>query len=876
MASFDTLCTSQRGCRLRASFRPTARGLAGRSGLLVVVLVLTLFLASGQSTGTRLSSSEPRAANSLNTLPIISGLNSVQVAGQIPGLPAPTHQDAGTHSPFPGVTGADSGETASPSATVINGLYEPTGITYDSQNGELYVVTHYGTNVSVVNPVTNTTVTNIPIVGALQTYYRQGIAYDSENHDVYFAGGQDEPYSASGSNVSVVNGSTNTVTKNLDAGVGPSDVAIDPSNGNVYVTDVGNLTYSEDNVTVINGTTNVVQTIIGMAGCTAPSADVFDSANGLVYVASDYSGSLCWINSTTNEIAGSLNLGSDQTPLDLALDPSTGYLYVVGGEHCCNPSIPGTLEVVNTATNTEIFSTYLPATDPNSGINLPGIVFDGRTGEILIAQADYGKLAGTQPYLDSLVEVYNGTTRVGSLNAQLDNNVAAPGLAYDANDGDAYVTNWASGSISILAPGMPLAPNVSPSSGAFVTGSKGNFSVATTQCLDGSCGAQPSFSWSLNNSLGSLNRTTGPDVRFTAGPNAGDATLTSTSSLDGYAEETQIPISIHPPFVAQIEPDFSSTDVNATLPFVVQTTGGSGGPYTFLYSESSPTAGCSFYDIGFVTCKPTSPIPFSVAVNATDGSGEKSDSASGMISVGPQLFAGLSVSNATPLLGQTLAFVVNASGGAPPYSFNYTGFPPGCISEDKAAVGCLPTQADYYNVTAEVRDQNNVTVSSTVEIHVIFDFNVVVPATTSAGSPFTISVNTNESFSGGTAVEPTGGFGAFTYNYSGLPPGCQSQDLPTITCTPSQIGEYEITVSVHDQVGDHNSHTVRVDVVEASPAGSSLPISGSLFWYVLIGAGVAIAVVAFFFILRRRRSTRSSPVGKPEATPAPAQTKPPG
>ena len=209
-------------------------------------------------------------------------------------------------------------------------------------------------------------------------------------------------------------------------------------------------------------------------------------------------------------------------------------------------------------------------------------------------------------------------------------------------------------------------------------------------------------------------------------------------------------------------------------------------------------------------------------------------------------------------MGQTEAFVTNATGGAGPYNYSYSGFPPGCVSEDKAAVGCLPTQADFYNITVHVRDQNGVTVTSNVTVHVIFDFNVVVPTNTSAGSPFTISVNTNETFSGGTAFAPAGGFGAFTYNYTGLPPGCSSQDASSITCTPTQVGTYHITVSVHDQVGDHQTHTVVVNVGSAQSSGISSLFSGTT-GYAVIGAIVAVVAIAAGVILLRSRRKGKEP-----------------
>lgn len=48
----------------------------------------------------------------------------------------------------------------------------------------------------------------------------------------------------------------------------------------------------------------------------------------------------------------------------------------------------------------------------------------------------------------------------------------------------------------------------------------------------------------------------------------------------------------------------------------------------------------------------------------------------------------------------------------------------------------------------------------------------------------------------------TGGNGALTYSYDGLPPGCGSSDQAAITCTPTVPGFYLVTVSVNDSRGE--------------------------------------------------------------------------
>lgn len=244
------------------------------------------------------------------------------------------------------------------------------------------------------------------------------------------------------------------------------------------------------------------------------------------------------------------------------------------------------------------------------------------------------------------------------------------------------------------------------------------------------------------------------------------------------------------------------------------------------------------------------------------------------IVVVPPLQATLTLSNRTPLLGQTVAIVTNASGGLTPYSFEYLGLPPGCVSINKTSIGCLPTQSGTYNISILVHDRGNATVNATKSMTVVFDFNVVIPASTPVGKQLTIMVNTNETFNG-TAINktalffsPGGGYGAFTYGYSGLPPGCTSADVAVLTCIPTQAGKYFVTVNVHDQVGNHQTHTVLVNIVPAS-GGGFLGLSGNNGYYLLagIGAAVVLGLVTVVLVMRKRRSSHRKPTREGEDIP---------
>lgn len=85
------------------------------------------------------------------------------------------------------------------------------------------------------------------------------------------------------------------------------------------------------------------------------------------------------------------------------------------------------------------------------------------------------------------------------------------------------------------------------------------------------------------------------------------------------------------------------------------------------------------------------------------------------------------------------------------------------------------------------------------------------PSTVTVGNPTTLSVMVK------------GGKTPYTYSYSGLPPGCSSSDLSTLTCAPSSGGTYSVVVTVKDQSGSSARATVSLVVQRSSGGGGTGP-----------------------------------------------------
>jgi DNA-binding beta-propeller fold protein YncE len=569
-----------------------------------------------------------------------------------------------------------------------------------------------------------------------------------------------------------------------------------------------------------------------ITGLNDPSGMAYDSQNGYLYVVTSEGQNVTVISTATDQIVQNISIPGSvpgSNLFSIAFDATNGDIYLGDlGPYDDYPAVPGTnVTVIDGATNTVVGTVV-------TGLGPTGISIDSQSGDVYVGDAGNVTDRGN-------ISVISGTTNLLMGNVSLGYTCDNPtSSAFDSLNGFDYVVGgspyhgsedicWINATTNVLAGELNTGAPMGEYPQIAFDPATGDVYAVTSPRLNGENVELYVINGSSNSLLASITLPFGTPV--------GGGSVNPGIGYDAQTQDVLVTI-----------PDYGGSyppDVNTKVLVFNGTTEVS----TFAAQLSCPCVGPDpIYD------------PENHEVYITNQYGTSMRGGSVTI-VPPEQFtfhATLAVSDATPLLGQTVAFVTNATGGVAPYNYTYLGFPPGCVSEDKPAVGCLPTQADFYNVTVYVRDQNNVTVNSTASIHVIFDFNVVVPTNASAGSPFTISVNTNESFSGGTAVVPASGFGSFTYNYTGLPPGCASKDLPSITCTTSQVGTYHITVNVHDQVGDHNTHTVVVNVVPAKSTPGFLGLSGDT-GYLIIGGVVAIAgVAAALLLVRSRRAQRKS------------------
>jgi type II secretory pathway pseudopilin PulG len=162
----------------------------------------------------------------------------------------------------------------------------------------------------------------------------------------------------------------------------------------------------------------------------------------------------------------------------------------------------------------------------------------------------------------------------------------------------------------------------------------------------------------------------------------------------------------------------------------------------------------------------------------------------------------------TSYVGSPANPTLSATGGVAPYSWGWTGFPPGLtLNATTGAITGSPTAPGVYTVTVTVTDANQRTGTATYP-------QTVYPAITLSGlSDQTIDLNTRLDL---TAVAG-GGDGSYTYAGSGLPPGVLvNRNTGAVAGKSTASGRFLATVTVADGSGGTASFPFVVVVTTSS------------------------------------------------------------
>jgi len=156
-------------------------------------------------------------------------------------------------------------------------------------------------------------------------------------------------------------------------------------------------------------------------------------------------------------------------------------------------------------------------------------------------------------------------------------------------------------------------------------------------------------------------------------------------------------------------------------------------------------------------------------------------------------------------------------GGAAPLTFAYTGLPAGCWAGSSPTVTCRPSAPGAFTIVVVVTDAtgNSTWDSLFLLVHpppsvVLF---TIFPAAIQLGQ----KVGMLGTFTGGTAP--------YSIAFTGLPAGCTPPPTTSLSCTPSEEGNFSISLTERDSVGLVAVGRGNLSVV-GPPGPGSLQISG--------------------------------------------------
>lgn len=331
---------------------------------------------------------------------------------------------------------------------INTGASGTSGIAYDSQNGFLYVINYYSSNVSIIDGSTNQVIGAInnlkgnpvgitydsgdnkifvslqnsvsnssgwiavinPSTNQLQNYIKTpyflyGITYDPESGRIFasftsFYLEEYDPY-VTISGLLVYNASSENYYGTIDQPAYntyngeitiPSSVSYDPSNGLIYVA-------GANHIWAIDGVTDLLVKKIPIS---SPWVVTFDSFNGNIYATaaetettsqsglSPTGGStyqyVYVINGTTNEIIPQDTLTVGEYPTTMIYDPANRYVYVANYQ-------TDTIVVINGVTN-QIIDNITVGQGPGPGFN--SLAYDNANGEIYVANLNSNNITAIE------------------------------------------------------------------------------------------------------------------------------------------------------------------------------------------------------------------------------------------------------------------------------------------------------------------------------------------------------------------------------------------------------------------------------------------------------------------------------------------------
>ena len=579
-------------------------------------------------------------------------------------------------------------------------------------------------------------------------------------------------------------------------------------------------------------------------------------SSGLTY----YSDSWAWSRGAWRELT------TNQSPparawAGLTYDAADGYVLLFGGDSASGP-LNDTWEFTNGGW-TEITPTVSPPADESGsayGVS-NSLVYDPADGYTVLL--DVTTVTSTWTYLGGV------WTDLDTPSSATPKTPANP-IAYDAADGRVVLfgttptdtlygaTNetWTflNGTWTNLTASIGPAP--APRFAAGLTQSATNGSVLLfggTNTFLGSGGSYLNDTWefadhSWTRLITALSPSARYDLSLSMDPGSGvdvlfggqGASPPCTGSANA-CSDTWIwsPHAQYRPVIESFTASPDPADLGIPVNLTVHVIGGF-LPYSFSYSGLP--GGCASANVSALSCTPGAEGTYSISVNVTDASGNET-SATTSLTVGPALsIVSFVALPASVEVGGRSLLAVTVSGGLTPYSYQYTGLPPGCSSQTVPTLPCSPWENGTYRVEVHATDVEGSTAEASVSLTVNASGGSAGPKIVSfALVPPALTLGNSTSF----FVNATDGSGPLSYVYSNLPPGCATANSSRLSCDPTSSGLFSVGLLVVDPAGLSASVVGNLTVYPVGGGGSALISTfGAAPNVLVLGQATVISVIA--------------------------------
>jgi DNA-binding beta-propeller fold protein YncE len=660
--------------------------------------------------------------------------------------------------------------------TVIGSIsavgYSPEGAAYDPQDGDLYVTNAGSDNVTVLSG-------GVPIASPSVGGTPESAMFDPADGMVWVA-------NRGGNSITLLNGTTVNGTISGSIFFGPFAMAYNPVNNLVYVTDLD--VKSPGYVTLLNATSLAYMGLVATGSY--PAGVAYDPQNGYMYVANAASAANGGASVTviSNRTVIATITGGMATPLAVLYDPANGRIYV-SDQNLVDP-IVGWVTVIS---GTKEVGTIGVGGGPF------GEAYDPESGYILTTNS------GTNN-----VSVITGS---GSVVATLDVGNTPYEPVYDPGNGLIFVTNGNSDNVSVIASGLEVTAITTTPAGnpADSMDLGGAVSFNATVAQPGAGKDEPSVSVSPSSGLGCGSLTIQREVLKALGlgvtcrPTApGIYTVwMNVTDADALSAWSWVEFQVFPTLVAQTpsattpaQQSITSADTGEVVVFHAHATGGTDNLTQFVW-VGLPSSGCSGLGTSTPTCTPTATGGLNVTVALTDSNG--AISLSGVLTF--PVYAHPSAERPTASrtiadVGQAVTFTEVAVVGPGVFAYTWSGLgTASCSGLTSATPDCTFPSPGNYSVGVQIEDTNGYFDTSPNTVVSVF-----APPSTSAPTSDVASADVGQTVRFTTTI--SGGYGAITYAWTGLPTGiCQGNLTATPSCVIEGAGTFTIQVAATDADG---------------------------------------------------------------------------